>query len=150
MLKASNHHIVRPKRTSLMRHFTETEKLQLQTKIDDKEQHSQTPGKLDGKNDEPLQTESRARRDGTLEIILFLTALSVILLLWSWDNIGFNSMPLMVLMVVLMLLFNHIAFSITKQGRLPRLMKTFARVWIAHVGGCLIWAFYDLIRLTVS
>ena len=78
-----------------MRHFIETEKLQLQTKIDDKEQHSQTPGKLDGKNDEPLQTESRARRDGTLEIILFLTALSVILLLWSWDNIGFNSMPLM-------------------------------------------------------
>ena len=77
-----------------MRHFTETEKLQLQAKIEDKEQHSQTPGKLDGKNDGPLQGESRARRDGTLEIILFLTALSVILLLWSWDDIGFNFIPL--------------------------------------------------------
>ena len=76
-----------------MRQFTEAEKLQLQTKIDDKEQHSQTPGKLDGKNDGLLQRESRARRDGTLEVILFLTALSVILLLWSRDNIGFNFMP---------------------------------------------------------
>ena len=130
-----------------MRQFTEAEKLQLQTKIDDKEQHSQTPGKLDGKNDGLLQRESRARRDGTLEVILFLTALSVILLLWSRDDIGFNFIPFM---GALMLLFNHIAFCTTKQGQLHRLMETFARVWIALVGGCLIWAFYDLIRLSVN
>ena len=130
-----------------MRQFTEAEKLQLQAKIEDKEQHSQTPGKLDGKNDGPLQGESRARRDGTLEIILFLTALSVILLLWSWDDIGFNFIPFM---GALMLLFNHIAFCTTKQGRIHRLMKTVARVWIVLVGGCLIWAFYDLIRLAIN
>lgn len=130
-----------------MRQFTGDEKLQLQATIDDKEQHIQTPGKLDGKNDGPLQRKTRATRDGTLEIILFLTALSVILLLWSWDNIGFNAMPLM---VALMALFNHIAFCTTKQGRIHRLMKTVARVWIVLVGGCLIWTFYDLIRLTIN
>ena len=97
-------------------------------------------------NDKPLQTESGVKEDGTLAISLFLIALSVILLLWSWTSVGFNSLPVLVLMIALMLLFNHIALSITKQGRIHRLMKTVARVWIVVVGGCLIWTFYELIR----
>ena len=130
-----------------MRQFTEAEKLKLQTKIDDKKQRTHTIVKSGGISDEPLQRQSRVTKDGTLEIILFLTVLSLILLLWSWDNIGFNYMPLI---AALMLLFNHIAFSVTKQSRMHRLMKIVARVWIIFVGSCLILEWYDLIRLTLK
>ena len=109
----------------LMKQFTEAGKLQLQIKIDDEELDSQVTGKSDGKNEAPPQSGSRAKNDGTLEMIIFLTVLSLIILLWSWDNIGFNYLPLM---VALMLLFNHTAFVIAKEGRIHRLMKTIARV----------------------
>lgn len=112
--------------------------------------HEQSTCESGEANDKPLQTESRVKEDGALAISLFLTALSVILLLWSWTSVGFNSLPLMVLMTALMLLFNHIAFFTAKQGRTRRLLKTVARVWIVLVGGCLIWTFYDLIRSITS
>ncbi len=112
--------------------------------------HEQSTCELGEANDKPLQTESGVKEDGTLAISLFLIALSVILLLWTWTSVGFNSLPVLVLMTALMLLFNHIALSITKQGRIHRLMKTVARVWIVVVGGCLIWTFYELIRSITS
>ena len=133
-----------------MRQFTEAENQQPHTKVDNRKLHSQTASELGDANNEPLQVESRAKRDGSLEIILLLIALSAILLIWSWNDIGFNSMPLMPLMCALMLLVNHITFCITKPGRMHRLMKTIARVWMLFVGGCLIWALHDLIRLAIN
>lgn len=65
---------------------------------------------------------------GMLAIILCLLAFNVFQLL-KWKNFGSNEYLNVNLVVALMLLLNHVAFSFTRTGRKSRVMKIVAGIW---------------------
>ena len=62
-----------------------------------------------------------------LGIILYLLVRCVMRLL-EWQDFAYDEYGTLV--IVLMLLFNHIAYNLTKTGWKSRVMKTVARIWI--------------------
>ena len=77
---------------------------------------------------------------GMLAVILCLLAFNVFQLL-KWKNFGSNEYLNVNLVVALMLLFNHIAFSFTNTGRQSRVMKIVAGVWAVLGLVYIFWVF---------
>ena len=129
-----------------MRGFTDAEKQQLQAKIEDEQERQQVL-----KENIQIEKEKESKRSrgiistvlsvkyGFLLVILCLLALSVRAMLpfgwWSYPPAYLS------FMVVLMLLFNHIAWHFTKKGRLSRVMKTIAWTWMVLIWAYLFWLF---------
>ena len=111
-----------------MRQFTEAEKQQLQTKIDNQEQKQRIVGEIIRKNKEAKRTGSIGTvwKYGLLAIILCLFGFNVILYFYARHSGHPQSIILLNFVVVLMLLLNHIAFNFTKSGRSSLVMKTLA------------------------
>ena len=77
---------------------------------------------------------------GMLAVILCLLAFNVFQLL-RWKNFGSNEYLNVNLVVALMLLVNHIAFSFTTTGRKSRVMKTVAGIWAVLGLVYIFWVF---------
>ena len=122
-----------------MRELTDAEKQQLAGKIKDEQERQQ--GLRETNPDLPESFEkasaktgllrktvpSALRKYGMLGFILCLLVLSVLHLIkyrdFAYDEYG-------TLVVILMLLFNHIAYNFTKTGWKHRVMKTVAWTWM--------------------
>ena len=122
-----------------MRQLTDAEKQQLAGKIKDEQERQQ--GLRETNPDLPESFEKAAaktgllrktvpsalRKYGMLGFILCLLVLSVLHLIkyrdFAYDEYG-------TLVVVLMLLFNHVAHHFTKTGWKSRMMKTVAWTWM--------------------
>ena len=128
-----------------MKTFTAAEKQQLQAKIKDEQERQRT---LRESIQIEKDKESKRRRGiistvlsvkyGFLVVILCVLALNVSLLPFGWridSPVNLSSM------VVLGVLFNHIAWHFTKKGRLSRVMKTIAWIWMGFVLAYLFWFF---------
>ena len=128
-----------------MRVFTDAEKQQLQAKIKDEQERqrvlkeiAQIESEKESKRRRGIISTALSFKYGFLGLILCLLVLDVILLLslQSYDyHIYLGPM------VLLGLLFNHIAWHLTKRGRLSRVMKTIAWVWMVFVFAYLFWLF---------
>ena len=129
-----------------MRVFTDTEKQQLQTKIEDEQERQQAlresiqiEKEKESKRSRGIISTVLSVKYGFLLVILCLLALSVRAMLpfdwWSYPPAYLS------FMVVLGVLFNHIAWHFTKKGRLSRVMKTVAWTWMLFVVGYLLWLF---------
>lgn len=77
---------------------------------------------------------------GMLAIILCLLAFNVFQLL-KWKNFGSNEYLNVNLVVALMLLLNHVAFSFTRTGRKSRVMKIVAGIWAVLGLVYIFWVF---------
>lgn len=129
-----------------MQTFTDTEKEQLQAKIKDEQERRRVL-----RESIQIEKEKESRRSrgiistvlsvkyGFLLVILCALAFSVWALMpFSWQ---ISSPIYLSFMAMLGLLFNHIAWHFTKKGRLSRVMKTVACVWMMFVVGYLFWLF---------
>ena len=126
-----------------MRVFTDAEKQQLQTKIEGEQERQRT---LRESIQIEKDKESKRRRGiistafsfkyGFLLLIICLLVWNVTALLEqrNSDYIQYGN-----LMVTLALLFNHIAYQLTKRGWLSRVMKTIAWIWIVFVLAYIFW-----------
>ena len=129
-----------------MKAFTDTEKQQLQAKIEDEQERQRV---LRESIQIEKDKESKRRRDiistvlsvkyGFLLVILCVLVLHLrILLPFGWQ---IDSPANLSFMVMLGVLFNHIAWHVTKKGRLSRVMKTVTWIWMLFVVGYLFWLF---------
>ena len=127
-----------------MRVFTDAEKQQLQTKIKDEQERqrvlreiAQIENEKESKRKKGIISTALSFKYIMLGFLLFVLIGYVILLLprnYSYHNyLG----PITLLMVI----FNHIAWNFTKRGRLSRVMKTIAWIWIVFVFAYLFWFF---------
>ena len=118
-----------------MKQLTDTEKLELASKIKDEQEGQQTLGE---KYPNPPENSKEASaitgflssnlwKYGVLSIILCLLAFYVFIF-FRWRNFDYDSFLGPV--VGLMLLFNHIAYYLTTKGWKSIVMKTVAWVWI--------------------
>ena len=76
---------------------------------------------------------------GFLVLIICLLIWNVISLL-KWRNFDYNQYGN--LAIALVLLFNHIAYQLTKKGWLSRVMKTIAWIWVVFSFAYIFWIFY--------
>lgn len=127
-----------------MKQLTVAEKQQLDAKI--KEEHKRQQVLRETNPDLPesfkaasAETQGMRRlvpkylwKYGFLVVILCLLAFSVFLFFEGQDSDSKKAFNLN-LMIVLMLLFNHIAYYLTTKGWKSWVMKTVAWVWIALV-----------------
>ena len=127
-----------------MRQFTEVEKQQLQTKIEQQERKQQIVGEIIRNNREAKITEpiGTVWKYGLLTIILCLFGFNAILYFYTRHSGYPQSIMLLNFVVAFMLLLNHIAFHFTNTGRSSLVMKTVA--CIAAVSGlvyvaCVCW-----------
>ena len=111
-----------------MREFTQAEKQQLQTKIDNQERKQRIVGDIIRKNREAKRTGpiGTVWKYGFLAIILCLVGFNVIVFVWARQYISVQRITIMNLVVVSILLLNHIAFYFTKKGKLSLVMKSVA------------------------
>ena len=128
-----------------MRVFTDAEKQQLQAKIKDEQERQRALKEI-----AQIENEKESnRRKGIISTVLSYKYgfLALILCLLIWDirllleRQNFDYDQYGGLIIVLMLLFNHIAYCITKKGWLSRVMKTIAWVWIVFGFAYLFWSF---------
>ena len=120
-----------------MRVFTDAEKQQLQTKIEDEQERRRVLKEI-------VQTEKEKeakRRRGLISTAFNFrySFLLLIICLLIWDvasllerrNFGYDQYGNLV--IALALLFNHIAYQLTKRGWLSRVMKTIAWIWVVFI-----------------
>ena len=113
-----------------MKQLTDTEKLQLETKIEEQEPQEKSPNTPEVSKEALVRTGFGSNylwKYGMLALILCLLAFNVGHLL-KWRNFVYDEYGN--LMVALMLLFNHIACYFTTKGWKSVVMKTVAAVWI--------------------
>ncbi len=123
-----------------MKQLTDTEKQELETKIQEEQERQQhlretnpdLPETFKTKLAKTEFTQSFLWKYGFLIIILCLFAPSVFMLITE-RNFDSKTAIYLNLMVVLILLFNHIAYYITTKGWKSWVMKTVAWVWIVLV-----------------
>ena len=123
-----------------MKQLTDTEKQELETKIQEEQERQQHLRETNPDLPETFKTASAKTeftqssfwKYGFLIIILCLLAFSVFILITERNFDPKNAVYLN-LMVVLILLFNHIAYYITTKGWKSWVMKTVAWVWIVLV-----------------
>ena len=126
-----------------MKTFTDTEKQQLQAKIQDEQERQRALKEI-----AQIESEKEAKRSKGI----ISTALSykygfllLIICLLIWDvasrlerrNFGYNQYANLI--IVLALLFNHIAYQLTKKGWLSRVMKTIAWIWVVFGFAYIFW-----------
>ena len=127
-----------------MKHLSDTEKQELETKIKDEQERQQTLGEIypntpkDSKETSAKTgfTSSYLWKYGFLAVILALLAWGIFIL-FKFRNFGYDNYG--GLMVGLMALFNHIAYYFTTKGWKSVVMKTVASVWIVLVFVYLFW-----------
>ena len=123
-----------------MKQLTDLEKQELETKIKDEQKRQQNLREANPDLPETFERTSVGTRFtlspfwkyGFLVAILCLFAFSVFLFFKAQDSDSKKAFNLN-LMIVLMLLFNHIAYYFTTKGWKSWLMKTVAWVWIGLV-----------------
>ena len=127
-----------------MRTFTDTEKQQLQAKIKDEQERQQVLKEIaqienekETKRMKGIISTALSYKYVMLGFLLFVLIGYVILL--PPQNYSYHNYlgPITLLMVI----FNHIAWNFTKKGRLSRVMKTIAWIWIVFVCVYLFWFF---------
>lgn len=113
-----------------MRQFTQAEKQQLQTKIDDQEWKQRIVGEIIRKSKEAktIVPIGAVWKYGFLAIILCLLGFNVFLFFHARHSSYPQSLLLLNIVVTLMLLLNHIAFNFTTTRRSSFVMKTVACV----------------------
>ena len=123
-----------------MRVFTDAEKQQLQAKIKDEQERqrvlkeiAQIENEKELKRKKGIISTALSYKYGFLVLIICLLVWDVTSLL-ERRNSGYDQYGSLI--IVLILLFNHIAYQFTKKGWLSRVMKTIAWIWIAFV-----WAY---------
>ncbi len=128
-----------------MRVFTDAEKQQLQAKIKNEQKRQralreniQIEKEKEAKRSRGIISTALSFKYGFLVLIICLLIWEVAALL-KWRNFGYDQYGN--LMIVLMLLFNHIAYFVTKRGWLSRAMKTVACIWIVFVFAYIFWIF---------
>ena len=127
-----------------MRVFTDDEKEQLQAKIKDEQERqrvlkeiAQTESEKESKRRRGIISRALSYKYVMLGFLLFIFIGSLIVLPPQSYNYHSYLAPITLLMV----LFNHIAWNFTKRGRLSRVMKTIAWIWMAFVVVYLFWFF---------
>ena len=127
-----------------MKTFTDAEKQQLQAKIKDEQERqralkeiAQTENEKASKRRKGIISTALSYKYVMLGFLLFVLIGYVILL--PPQNYSYHNYlgPITLLMVI----FNHIAWNFTKKGRLSRVMKTIAWIWIVFVCVYLFWFF---------
>ena len=128
-----------------MRVFTDAEKEQLQTKIEDEQERQRTLRESIQIEKEKESKRSRGIISTVLSVkysflifILLLIVLDIYLLL---PLRHYDSHSFIAPVVTLMLLFNHIAWHFTKRGWPSHVMKTIAWVWMIFGCAYLFWLF---------
>ena len=123
-----------------MRVFTDDEKQKLQAKIKDEQERqrvlkeiAQIENEKESKRKKGIISTALSYKYGFLVLIICLLVWDVTSLLERWNS-GYDQYGSLI--IVLILLFNHIAYQFTKKGWLSRVMKTIAWIWIAFV-----WAY---------
>ena len=128
-----------------MRVFTDAEKQQLQTKIEDEQERQralresiQIEKDKESKRSRGIISTAFSFKYGFLVLIISLLVWDVTILLErrNFDHYQYGN-----LVVMLMLLFNHIAYQLTKRGWLSRVMKIIAWTWIILGWAYLLWVF---------
>ena len=127
-----------------MKTFTDAEKQQLQAKIKDEQERqralkeiAQTESEKESNRRRGIISTALSYKYVMLGFLLFVLIGYVILL--PPQNYSYHNYlgPITLLMVI----FNHIAWNFTKKGRLSRVMKTIAWIWIVFVCVYLFWFF---------
>ena len=113
-----------------MRQFTDAEKQQLQTKIENQERKQRIVGEIIRKNKKAKATRSIGNlwKYGFLAIILCLFGFNLIFFFYTRHSDIHQSLSLLNLVVAVWLLLHHIAFHFIKTGRSSLVMKTVACV----------------------
>ncbi len=127
-----------------MKQSTDTEKQELEAKIEEEQERQQElrvkypnlPEDSKEASAVTTFTSSYIWKYGFLAFILCLLAFNVFIFL-KWQNFGYKEY--IVPMVTLMLLFNHIAYYLTTKGWKSVLMKTVASMWIVLVFAYMFW-----------
>lgn len=126
-----------------MKTFTDTEKQQLQAKIEDEQERQrvlresiQINKEKESKRSKGIISTALSYKYGMLGFILFLIVLNIFLLLprQNYDS-HIYSLPIL----TLAMLFNHIAYQFTKKGWLSRVMKTIASTWAVFAFAYILW-----------
>ncbi|MDE0043032.1 MAG: hypothetical protein OXT74_13415 [Candidatus Poribacteria bacterium] len=111
-----------------MKEFTQAEKQQLRTKIEDQERKQRIVGEI-------IRKSKEAKRTGPIGIVWKYGFLAIILCLLGFNVITYffvrpfgsnQHIAALNLVVVLMLLLNHVAFYFSTTGRISIVMKTVA------------------------
>ena len=127
-----------------MKRLTDTEKQQLDTKIEEERERQQTLREK-GPNTPETSKETSAGTEftssylwkyGFLALILCLFAYGLFLQ-FKWRKFEYDEFDGLV--VPLMLLFNHIAYYLTTKGWKSVVMKTVAWIWIVSGFAYLFW-----------
>ncbi len=127
-----------------MKVFTDAEKQQLQAKIEDEQERqrvlrevAQIEKEKESKRSKGIISTALSYKYVMLGFLLFVLIGYIILL--PPQNYSYHNYlgPITLLMVI----FNHIAWNFTKRGRLSRVMKTIAWIWIVFVCVYLFWLF---------
>ena len=128
-----------------MRVFTDAEKQQLQSKIKDEQERQrvlkeivQVESEKEAKRRRGLISTVLSYRYVLLGFLLFML-IGYVILMPPWQNRGYHIY--LGHIVLLMVLFNHIAWNFTKRGRPSRVMKTIAWIWMIFVLAYLFWFF---------
>ncbi len=128
-----------------MKTFTDAEKQQLQAKITDEQERqrvlkeiAQTEREKESNRRRGIISTALSYKYVMLGFLLFVL-IGYVILLPPWQNYSYHNYlgPITLLMVI----FNHIAWNFTKKGRLSRVMKTIAWIWIVFVCVYLFWFF---------
>ena len=126
-----------------MKQLSGTEKQELEAKIQAEQERQQglqeTNPNIPTTSTKNKFTPSNLWKYSALGVILFLIVFNVFLFVMSGNSESNKSVVKMNLVVALMLLFNHIAFTFTKTGWKSRVMKTVAFVWIAFGFAYILW-----------
>ncbi len=123
-----------------MQQLTDTEKQELETKIQEEQERQQhlretnpdLPETFKAKSAKTEFIPSSVWKYSFLVMILCLLAFNVFLFFKSLNS-DIKNISILNLMVALGLLFNHIAYNFTKTGWKSRVMKIGAWVWIVFV-----------------
>ena len=127
-----------------MKQLTDTEKQELETKIEREKERQQALRESNPDLPETFEAASAETQGirrlvpkylwkyGFLVVILCLLAFNVVLFFKGRDSSSAKAFNLN-LMVALGLLFNHVAYYLTTEGWKSRVMKTVAWVWMVLV-----------------
>ena len=128
-----------------MRVFTDAEKEQLQTKIEDEQERQrvlkesiQFEKEKESKRSRGVISTALSYKYSMLGFILFML-IGYAILLPPWQSYDYHIY--LGHIVLLMVLFNHLAYNFTKKGWLSRVMKTIAWIWMVFVFAYLFWIF---------
>lgn len=139
-MKVFNRCYAYQKEIIFVRQLTDTEKQKLDTKIEEKqelqEKSPNTPAGSKETSGATGFTSSYLWKYGMLALLLCLLVFNVWHLL-KWRNFAYDQYG--GIMITLALLFNQVAFYLTKKGWKSVVMKTVACVWIVLVFVYMFW-----------